>query len=217
MVRVVAEKLPIAPLGNSNDLKPGEWAIAIGNPLGLNNTVTAGIISAVDRTNAVGGGQRVPYIQTDAAVNPGNSGGPLINAAGQVIGINTAIRQAPGAGLSFAIPINLAKRIAQQIISTGQASHPFIGVRLQSLTPQLAREINATSNLCTVPELNGVLVIEVVDNSPADKAGIKPCDLIRVVNGSMVKDPRKCNLPLTEGRSVKPCPWWWNETENNRH
>jgi S1-C subfamily serine protease len=206
VVRVVAEKLPVAPLGNSNELKPGEWAIAIGNPLGLNNTVTAGIISAVDRTNAVGEGQRVPYIQTDAAVNPGNSGGPLINAAGQVIGINTAIRQAPGAGLSFAIPINLAKRIAQQIISTGQASHPFIGVRLQSLTPQLAQEINATSNLCTVPELNGVLVIEVVDDSPADKAGIEPCDLIRDVNGSAVKDPSQVQLAVDRGQVGQAMP-----------
>ena len=100
--------------------------------------VTAGIISAVDRTNAVGEGQRVPHIQTDAAVNPGNSGGPLINASGRVIGINTAIRQAPGAGLTLR-SINLAKRIAQQIVSTGQASHPFIGVRLQSLTLSLPR------------------------------------------------------------------------------
>ena len=206
VVRVVADKLPVAPLGNSNDLKPGEWAIAIGNPLGLNNTVTAGIISAVDRTNAVGEGQRVPYIQTDAAVNPGNSGGPLINAAGQVIGINTAIRQAPGAGLSFAIPINLAKRIAQQIISTGQASHPFIGVRLQGLTPQLAKEINATSNLCKVPELNGVLVIEVVEKSPAAAAGIRPCDLIREVNGTKVQDPSQVQLAVDRGRVGQPMP-----------
>ena len=206
VVRVVADKLPVAPLGNSSNLRPGEWAIAIGNPLGLDNTITAGIISAVDRTNAIGEGQRVPYIQTDAAVNPGNSGGPLINAAGQVIGINTAIRQAPGAGLSFAIPINLAKRIAQQIISTGQASHPFIGVRLQGLTPQLAKEINATSNLCKVPELNGVLVIEVVEKSPAAAAGIRPCDLIREVNGTKVQDPSQVQLAVDRGRVGQPMP-----------
>ena len=168
VVKVVAENLPVASLGNSDQLRPGEWAIAIGNPFGLNNTVTAGIISAVDRTDAnIGEGQRVPYIQTDAAVNPGNSGGPLISAAGEVIGMNTAIRKAPGAGLSFAVPINLAKRIAQQIVSTGQASHPFIGVQLRSLTPQLAREINATSTRCTVPVVNGVLVVEVVPDTPA--------------------------------------------------
>ena len=208
VVRVVADKLPVAPLGNSSNLRPGEWAIAIGNPLGLDNTITAGIISAVDRTNAIGEGQRVPYIQTDAAVNPGNSGGPLINAAGQVIGINTAIRQAPGAGLSFAIPINLAKRIAQQIISTGQASHPFIGVRLQSLTPQLAKEINAAanSNLCEVPELNGVVVIEVVENSPAAAAGIRPCDLIREVNGTKVQDPSEVQLAVDRGQVGQAMP-----------
>ena len=206
VVQVVAEKLPVAPLGDSNDLKPGEWAIAIGNPLGLNNTVTAGIISAVDRTNALGSGQRVAYIQTDAAVNPGNSGGPLINASGQVIGINTAIRKAPGAGLSFAIPINQAKRIAQQIITTGQASHPYIGVRLQSLTPQLAKEINATSSRCRVPETNGVIVVEVVDNSPASRAGIKACDLIKSVNGKRVKDPSEVQLAVDGGRVGEPMP-----------
>ena len=206
VVKVVAEGLPTAPLGDSNDLRPGEWAIAIGNPLGLNNTVTAGIISAVDRTNALGSGQRVPYIQTDAAVNPGNSGGPLINAAGQVIGINTAIRKAPGAGLSFAIPINLAKRIAQQIISTGQASHPYIGVRLQTLTPKLAAEINATSKSCRVPEVKGVLVIEVVERSPAFRAGIKACDLIKTVNGQRVKDPSDVQLAVDRGTVGKAMP-----------
>jgi len=206
VVKVVADKLPVAPLGNSNDLKPGEWAIAIGNPLGLNNTVTAGIISAVDRTDALGSGRRVPYIQTDAAVNPGNSGGPLINSSGQVIGINTAIRKAPGAGLSFAIPINLAKRIAQQIISTGQASHPYIGVRLQTLTPQLAKEINATSQACRVPETNGVLVIEVVENSPASRAGIKACDLIKSVNGTKVKDASEVQLEVSRGTVGEPMP-----------
>jgi thiol-disulfide isomerase/thioredoxin len=102
----------------------------------------------------------VPYIQTDAAVNPGNSGGPLINDRGQVIGINTAIRQAPGAGLSFAVPINVARQIAAQILARGYASHPYIGVRLQSLTPQLAREINASTSECRLPEVNGVVVVE---------------------------------------------------------
>ena len=204
VVKVVAEKLPVAPLGNSDDLKPGEWAIAIGNPLGLNNTVTAGIISAVERTNAVGAGQRVPYIQTDAAVNPGNSGGPLISAAGEVIGMNTAIRKAPGAGLSFAVPINLAKRIAQQIVSTGQASHPFIGVQLRSLTPQLAREINATSTRCTVPVVNGVLVVDVVPDTPAESAGIRQCDLIRAVNGTPVENPSEVQLAVDRGRVGQP-------------
>ena len=204
VVNLVADNLPVAALGNSDQLKPGEWAIAIGNPFGLNNPVTAGIISAVDRLNAIGDGQRVPYIQTDAAVNPGNSGGPLINAAGQVIGINTAIRTAPGGGLSFAVPINLAKRIAQQIVSTGQASHPFIGVQLMNLTPQLAREINATNSACTVPELNGVLVKEVVKGTPAAAAGIRQCDLILEVEDNPVQTPTEVQLAVDRGQVGEP-------------
>ena len=204
VVKVVADKLPAAALGNSDQLKPGEWAIAIGNPFGLNNTVTAGIISAVGRLNAISEGQRVPYIQTDAAVNPGNSGGPLINAAGQVIGINTAIRTAPGGGLSFAVPINLAKRIAQQIVSTGQASHPFIGVQLMPLTPQLAREINATNSACKVPEVNGVLVKEVVSGTPAAAAGIRQCDLILKVANKAVQTPTEVQLAVDRGQVGEP-------------
>jgi len=204
VVKVVADKLPAAALGNSDQLKPGEWAIAIGNPFGLNNTVTAGIISAVGRLNAISEGQRVPYIQTDAAVNPGNSGGPLINAAGQVIGINTAIRTAPGGGLSFAVPINLAKRIAQQIVSTGQASHPFIGVQLMPLTPQLAREINATNSACRVPEVNGVLVKEVVSGTPAAAAGIRQCDLILKVANKAVQTPTEVQLAVDRGQVGEP-------------
>jgi len=206
VVKVVADKLPVAALGNSDNLKPGEWAIAIGNPLGLNNTVTAGIISAVDRTNAVGSGQRVPYIQTDAAVNPGNSGGPLINAAGQVIGINTAIRQAPGAGLSFAIPINLAKRIAQQIVQEGQASHPYIGVRLMPLTPKRAMDINASTGKCKLPEKNAVLVVDVMPNSPAARAGLQQCDLIKAVDGQAVKDPAEVQIAVDRGQVGEAMP-----------
>jgi len=200
VVKVVASKLPVAPLGDSAKVRPGEWAIAIGNPLGLDNTVTAGIISAIQRTNAVGEGQRVPYIQTDAAVNPGNSGGPLINDRGQVIGINTAIRQAPGAGLSFAIPINVARQIAAQILEKGAASHPYIGVRLQALTPQLAREINASTDECRLPEVNGVVVVEVMPGSPAAKGGLKPCDLIEQVGGKTVKNPSEVQLAVDQGR-----------------
>ena len=200
VVKVVASKLPVAPLGDSDKVRPGEWAIAIGNPLGLDNTVTAGIISAIQRTNAVGEGQRVPYIQTDAAVNPGNSGGPLINDRGQVIGINTAIRQAPGAGLSFAIPINVARKIAAQILERGYASHPYIGVRLQTLTPQLAQEINATTNQCRLPEVNGVVVVDVMAGSPAAKAGLQPCDLITAVGGKAVKNPSEVQLAVDQSR-----------------
>ena len=206
VVKVAAAGLPVAPLGNSNNVRPGEWAIAIGNPLGLNNTVTLGIISAVQRTNALGEGQRVPYIQTDAAVNPGNSGGPLINDRGQVIGINTAIRQAPGAGLSFAIPINLGRQIAAQILDKGRASHPYIGVRLQALTPQLAREVNSTNAECKLPETRGVVVVEVIPSSPAAKAGLRSCDLIESVGGSAVKDPSAVQVAVDQGRVGQSLP-----------
>ncbi|MCP9774812.1 trypsin-like peptidase domain-containing protein [Cyanobium sp. HWJ4-Hawea] len=204
VVRVVASGLPVAPLGDSAKVRPGEWAIAIGNPLGLDNTVTAGIISAIQRTNALGEGQRVPYIQTDAAINPGNSGGPLINDNGQVIGINTAIRKAPGAGLSFAIPINVARQIAGQILQRGSASHPYIGVRLQALTPQLAREINASTSECQVPEVNGVVVVEVVPGSPAARAGLRPCDLLEKVGDRAVRNPSEVQLAVEQGEVGKP-------------
>jgi S1-C subfamily serine protease len=204
VVKVAAAGLPVAPLGDSTKVRPGEWAIAIGNPLGLDNTVTAGIISAVQRTNALGEGQRVPYLQTDAAVNPGNSGGPLINERGQVIGINTAIRQAPGAGLSFAIPINLGRQIAAQILNTGHASHPYIGVRLQSLTPQLAREVNATNAECQLPETNGVVVVEVMPGSPAAKGGLKACDLIEKVGSTDVDNPSEVQVAVDQGRVGEP-------------
>ena len=200
VVKVVAQGLPVAPLGDSAKVRPGEWAIAIGNPLGLDNTVTAGIISAIQRTNAIGEGQRVPYIQTDAAVNPGNSGGPLINDSGQVIGVNTAIRQAPGGGLSFAIPVNLARQIAAQILESGRASHPYIGVRLQALTPQLAREINATAAKCRLPEINGVVVVDVLKGSPADQGGLQACDLIEQVGDKRVKNPSEVQLAVDGGR-----------------
>jgi S1-C subfamily serine protease len=200
VVKLVASKLPVAPLGDSAKVKPGEWAIAIGNPLGLDNTVTAGIISAIQRTNALGEGQRVPYLQTDAAVNPGNSGGPLINDRGEVIGINTAIRQAPGAGLSFAIPINTARQIAAQILDRGYASHPYIGVRLQALTPQLAREINGATDACQLPEVNGVVVVEVMEGSPAAQGGLKACDLIERVGREAVDNASEVQLAVDRGR-----------------
>jgi S1-C subfamily serine protease len=204
VVKVVASRLPVAPLGDSARVRPGETAIAIGNPLGLDNTVTAGIISAIERTNAVGEGQRVPYLQTDAAVNPGNSGGPLINDRGQVIGINTAIRQAPGAGLSFAIPINVARQIAAQILERGYASHPYIGVRLQAITPQLAREINASTDQCNLPEVNGVVVVDVMGGSPAARGGLQPCDLIEQVGGKAVDNPSEVQLAVDQARVGEP-------------
>ena len=204
VVKLAATGLPVAPLGDSNKVRPGQWAIAIGNPLGLDNTVTLGIISAVHRTNAIGAGQRVPYLQTDAAVNPGNSGGPLINDRGQVIGINTAIRKAPGAGLSFAIPMDLAREVAAEILQQGRASHPYIGVRLQALTPELAREVNATNAECRLPETNGVVVVEVLRGSPAAKGGLRACDLIEAVANAAVKNPADVQLAVDQGEIGQP-------------
>jgi S1-C subfamily serine protease len=117
-----------------------------------------------------------------------------------VIGINTAIRQAPGAGLSFAIPINLGRQIAAQILNTGHASHPYIGVRLQSLTPQLAREVNATNAECQLPETNGVVVVEVMPGSPAAKGGLKACDLIEKVGTTDVDNPSEVQVAVDQGR-----------------
>ena len=146
----------------------------------------------------------MPYLQTDAAVNPGNSGGPLINDRGQVIGINTAIRKAPGAGLSFAIPIDLARDVAAEILQQGRASHPYIGVRLQGLTPELAREVNATNAECRLPETYGVVVVEVLRGSPAAKGGLRACDLIEAVANAAVKNPADVQLAVDQGKIGQP-------------
>ena len=200
------EKFTAVQFAKPDDLLLGETVIALGNPFGLGSSISKGILSSKNRRPEVDGMplEIADWLQTDAAINPGNSGGPLINAAGQVIGINTAIRTAPGGGLSFAVPINLAKRIAQQIVSTGQASHPFIGVQLMNLTPQLAREINATNSACRVPELNGVLVKEVVKGTPAAAAGIRQCDLILKVENKPVQTPTEVQLAVDRGQVGEP-------------
>lgn len=199
-----AENLPVARLGNSDEVRPGEWAIAIGNPLGLNNSVSLGIVSATDRTAGVPGGSRVSYIQTDAAINPGNSGGPLINHHGQVIGINTFIRTSPGGGISFAIPINKARDIGEQIIAHGRASHPFIGVSLRRITQELAGEINQAEAGCTYPETDGVVVVDVLPDHPAARAGLQSCDVIRTVAGVQVRTPAQVQVQVDRGRVGKP-------------
>jgi Do/DeqQ family serine protease len=190
VVKIQADNLPTLTLGDSNQLKPGEWAIAIGNPLGLDNTVTTGIISATGRSSSQVGvpDKRVQFIQTDAAINPGNSGGPLLNASGQVIGINTAIIQG-AQGLGFAIPINTAKQIAEQLIATGKAEHPYLGIEMITLTPELKENINSNPNAgLNVDEDNGILIARVMANSPAAKAGLRAGDVIHTINGKPVKD-----------------------------
>ena len=167
---------PKAILGNSNQIKVGDWAIAVGNPFGLENTVTLGIISNLNRNVSQLGiyDKRFNLIQTDAAINPGNSGGPLLNANGEVVGINTLIRSGPGAGLSFAIPINKAQEIAKQLIQTGKVTHPMIGI---SLINELSTTINQ----------NKVKVGYVVPNSPAAKSGVSIGDIIIKIDQSDIK------------------------------
>lgn len=176
VLRVKATGLPAARIGNSDRLEVGEWVLAIGSPFGLEHTATSGIVSAVGRT--LPSDAYVPFIQTDAAVNPGNSGGPLFNTQGEVIGINSQIYSRSGGymGLSFAIPINVAMRVAQQIQSTGHAAHGYLGVTVQPVTPALAQSFG-------LDKARGALVADVAADSPAAKAGIEAGDVILNFNG----------------------------------
>ncbi len=189
VVKIQANNLPAVNLGNSEQLRPGEWAIAIGNPLGLDNTVTAGIISATGRSSSDVGvpDKRIGFIQTDAAINPGNSGGPLLNQQGQVIGMNTAI--IGGAqGLGFAIPINRAQQIANQLIAEGRVTHPYLGVQMTTLTPDLRETLSRDSNGRVQVQANqGVVIVAVAQNSPAARAGLRTGDVIQQINGQAVK------------------------------
>ncbi|MBD3885454.1 trypsin-like peptidase domain-containing protein [Phormidium tenue FACHB-886] len=185
VVKIDLPEKTIAPLGDSDQVQVGDWAIAVGNPLGLDNTVTLGIVSTLNRSSAVAGipDKRLDFIQTDAAINPGNSGGPLLNEQGEVIGINTAIR-ANAMGIGFAIPINKAKEIMPQLIRGEQVSHPYLGVQIATLTPDLAKQNNSDPNATvTLPEVNGALVIGVVPNSPAATGGIRRGDVITKIDG----------------------------------
>ena len=174
---------PTAQLGNSDDLKVGDWAIAVGNPFGLENTVTLGIISNLNRDVAQLGisDKRIDLIQTDAAINPGNSGGPLLNSVGEVIGINTLVRSGPGAGLGFAIPINRARKIAKDLISSGRAKHPMIGVTLST-------NIQQKSNFLSQSE-DGAIIKYLMPNGPAEKGGLKVNDLIISINNEKISTP----------------------------
>jgi len=174
--------LPVAPLGNSDELQIGEWVIAIGNPFGLDHTVTAGIVSAKGRRDVRPGGSQTGYydfIQTDASINPGNSGGPLINARGEVIGINTAMN-AQAQGIGFAIPINMAKVIAPLLRHFGKAPRSWMGVYPQSVTINLMKAFG-------LRERRGALVSDVVADSPAAKAGLAPGDVILDFDGHSIK------------------------------
>ena len=189
--------LPVADLGDSDRLRVGQWAIAIGNPFGLDRTVTAGIISATGRTH-VGVATYEAFIQTDASINPGNSGGPLLNLDGRVIGINTAIVSS-GQGIGFAIPITMARDIMTQLIARGRVVRGWLGVVIQDLTPELAASFG-------VKEDAGVLVAEVMKDGPAAAAGLKPGDVITGFGGSVIKDVTDLQKRVAAVEPGRPTP-----------
>jgi serine protease Do len=170
--------LPVAALGNSTDIKVGDWVVAIGNPFGLGHTVTAGIVSAKGRV--IGAGPYDDFIQTDAPINPGNSGGPLFNIQGEMVGVNTAI-VAAGQGIGFAIPIDLTKPLIPQLVKSGGVTRGYIGVGIQSITPDLAKAMKLDKD-------QGALVSELVEGGPAALAGIQRGDVIVAFNGEPVQD-----------------------------
>jgi putative serine protease PepD len=189
VVKVDVAGLTAAAAGNSDALKVGQTVIAVGSPFGLDKTVTSGIVSALHRSGDTGGSSSTytNLIQTDASINPGNSGGALVDLDGKVIGINTLIQSPSGqvgapqsAGIGFAIPIKLAMDIGDQLIATGKAKHPFLGVQMQTLDAQLAAQLKLT-------QTSGALVQDVVSSSPAGKAGIKKGDVIVAIGTSDVQ------------------------------
>lgn len=189
---------PFARLGNSDKVEVGDWVIALGQPFGLESTVTAGIISAKHR--GIGITARENFLQTDAAINPGNSGGPLVNLDGEVIGINTAISSAGGGndGIGFAIPINLAKWVGRQLVSTGKVTRAYLGVGIQPMTADLAKKFHVAPH-------EGVLVNQVQANTPAERAGLQSGDIIVEFAGHTVSDPRELQLSVERAETGKSC------------
>ncbi|MCP9900495.1 trypsin-like peptidase domain-containing protein [Cyanobium sp. Cruz CV13-4-11] len=210
VVRIAGRSpLSAAPLGDSEALEVGDWAIALGSPYGLERTVTLGIVSSLHRDiNSLGfADKRLDLIQTDAAINPGNSGGPLINAAGEVIGINTLVRSGPGAGLGFAIPINLAKRVADQLGEGGTVVHPYLGLQLVPLTARMARDNNKDPDaLLQLPERDGALVQRVLPESPAEAAGLHRGDLVVAIADQPVNTPSALLQQVERSQVGQPLP-----------
>jgi len=229
VVRVQGGNLPVVPLGDSNQVEVGDWAIAVGNPLGLDNTVTLGIVSTLKRSSAQAGipDKRLDFIQTDAAINPGNSGGPLLNELGEVIGINTAIR-AGAMGIGFAIPVNTVKEISNQLAQGKKVAHPYVGIQMVTLTPDIAKENNNDPNSnFLVPEINGVLVIKVFPDTPAAAAGVRRGDVVIAIDGQQVKSAEQLQrvvensgvdqviqIKLRRGNQTKTIPVRTGELQN---
>ncbi|MEI6305331.1 MAG: DegQ family serine endoprotease [Deltaproteobacteria bacterium] len=195
VIKISASSLPVAVLGDSDKLEVGQWAIAIGNPFGLDRTMTVGVISATGRSN-MGIETYENFIQTDASINPGNSGGPLLNVYGEVIGINTAI-VAAGQGIGFAIPVNMAKQIFTQLIQKGNVSRGWMGVTIQPVTEELAKSFG-------LPQAKGALINDILKGGPAEKSGIRQGDVITAFNGSEVKDPSHLQRLVAESGVGKP-------------
>jgi len=189
--------LPVAPLGDSDKLRAGQWAIAIGNPFGLDRTVTIGHISATGRTH-VGVATYEAFIQTDASINPGNSGGPLLNIEGKVIGINTAMVSS-GQGIGFSIPINMARDIMTQLISKGRVVRGWLGIAIQELTPELADGFGVKPD-------SGVLVADVMKESPADAGGLKAGDIIVEFDGAPIKNVTELQKRVASVEPGRPTP-----------
>ena len=187
-------EVTVASLGNSDALRVGEWAIAIGNPFGLDQTVTVGVISATGRSD-VGIATYENFIQTDASINPGNSGGPLVNLKGQVIGVNTAI-VAAGQGIGFAIPINMVKRVVDQLVDKGKVVRGWLGVALQPLSPDLAQSLGLAGT-------NGAVVGSTITGSPAAQAGLQQGDVIIAYDSTPVDDYRHVQRLVAETRVGK--------------
>ena len=202
VVKVQGNNLPTVDLGNSEQIQVGDWAIAVGNPLGLDNTVTLGIISTLNRPSSQVGisDKRLDFIQTDAAINPGNSGGPLLNAQGEVIGINTAIR-ADATGIGFAIPINKAKEIYPQLEKGQNVEHPFLGIRMITLTPARAAEFNSDPNSpVQIPEVDGVLIMGIQRGTPAANSGLRRGDVITEIDGQRITSAEQLQRLVDDSR-----------------
>ncbi len=184
VIKIESDNLPVVRWGDSDTLKVGETVIAIGNPYGLNQTVTSGIVSATGRAD-VGIADYEDFIQTDAPINPGNSGGALVNVRGELIGVNTAIFSTSGGyqGIGFAIPSNMAKVVMENLVKKGKVIRGWLGVSIQSITPDLAKQFNLKGD-------KGVLIGDVTDDSPAEKAGLQRGDVIIEYDGKEVSDPR---------------------------